>query len=191
MRMDMKTLGIGALAVALSFFGCSSSTPSGPTGGPVTGSPGHALRLTGRWHPKSGRQPCELSPKRGCRSSGLRAHQLQRRGQRRRLQVPRLVHRYSGHENLNATFTVTAATLADGQPATGANIIAEVYLNDVHPAPNSGQATTEEAGGVYNVGPILFDSAGTWTVRFHLHEDCQDATDDSPHGHAAFFIAVP
>jgi hypothetical protein len=94
-------------------------------------------------------------------------------------------------QNTNVTFTVTAATKFDGQPAPGANVDAEVFLNDTHPAPNSGQATTEKAGGVYDVGPIRFDATGRWTVRFHLHEDCQDATEDSPHGHVAFFVDVP
>lgn len=94
-------------------------------------------------------------------------------------------------QNENVTFTVTATTKFDGQPATGAAILAEVFLSDTHPAPNSGQATTEKAGGVYDVGPIKFDATGRWTVRFHLHEDCQDATEDSPHGHVAFFIDVP
>ena len=95
------------------------------------------------------------------------------------------------HKSQNVTFTVTATTLADGQPATGADVLAEVFLNDTHPAPNSGQATTEKPGGIYDVGPILFDATGRWTVRFHLHEDCQDATDDSPHGHIAFYIDIP
>jgi hypothetical protein len=93
--------------------------------------------------------------------------------------------------NQNVTFTVTAKTLTDLQPATGANILAEVFLTDTHPAPNSGQATTEKSGGIYDVGPIKFDAAGRWTVRFHLHEDCQDSTEDSPHGHVAFYIDVP
>ncbi len=93
--------------------------------------------------------------------------------------------------NENVTFTVTASTLADGQPAAGANVDAEVFLNETHPAPNSGQATSEKPGGVYDVGPIRFDAAGRWTVRFHLHEDCQDSTPDSPHGHVAFYIDVP
>lgn len=93
--------------------------------------------------------------------------------------------------NQNVTFTVSANTLADGQPAPGANIDAEVFLNDTHPAPNSGQQTSEKPGGVYDVGPIKFDAAGRWTVRFHLHEDCQDATPDSPHGHVAFYLDIP
>ena len=94
-------------------------------------------------------------------------------------------------QNENVTFTVTATTLADGQPAAGASVNPEVFLNDTHPAPNSGEATSEKPGGVYDVGPIRFDAAGRWTVRFHLHEDCQDSTADSPHGHIAFYIDVP
>jgi hypothetical protein len=94
-------------------------------------------------------------------------------------------------QNTDVTFTVTTTTLSDGLPATGANLDAEVFLNDTHPAPNSGQHSNEKAGGVYDVGPIRFDAAGRWTVRFHLHEDCQDATEDSPHGHVAFYIDVP
>lgn len=94
-------------------------------------------------------------------------------------------------QNENVTFTVTANYKFDGTPATGVPIDAEVYLNVTHPAPNSGQATTEKGGGVYDVGPIKFDAAGQWTVRFHFHHDCQDTTEDSPHGHVAFFISVP
>jgi hypothetical protein len=95
------------------------------------------------------------------------------------------------YRNYNVTFTVTASTLTDGKPATGEAISAEVFLSSSHPAPNSGQETTEVGGGKYTVGPIQFDAAGQWTVRFHLHEECQDATPDSPHGHVAFYIAVP
>ena len=88
-------------------------------------------------------------------------------------------------------FTVTATVKETGAPATGANLVAEVYLNDTHAAPNSGQKTTEQSGGTYVVGPIQFDQPGQWTVRWHLHEDCSDEPDDSPHGHAAFYIGVP
>jgi hypothetical protein len=28
-------------------------------------------------------------------------------------------------------------------------------------------------------------------VRFHLHENCSDVPEDSPHGHAAFYVSVP
>jgi len=38
---------------------------------------------------------------------------------------------------------------------------------------------------------ITFDAAGDWTVRYHFYEDCNDAPEDSPHGHAAFLVHVP
>ena len=91
----------------------------------------------------------------------------------------------------DVNFTVTATVKATGAAATGAKVLAEVYLNDTHPAPNTNQKTTEQSGGTYVVGPVQFDAAGQWTVRFHLHDDCSDEPKDSPHGHAAFFIGVP
>jgi hypothetical protein len=93
--------------------------------------------------------------------------------------------------NTNVNFNVTATVKETGAPATGANVVAEVYLNDTHAAPNSGQVTREQSGGTYVVGPVQFDQPGQWTVRFHLHENCSDEPDDSPHGHAAFYIGVP
>jgi hypothetical protein len=90
----------------------------------------------------------------------------------------------------NVSFNVTLTKLADGTPATGAGVRAEVYLTETHPAAPP-PAATESAGGVYAVGPIKFDASGDWTVRFHFFEDCNDAPEDSPHGHAAFFVRVP
>jgi hypothetical protein len=92
--------------------------------------------------------------------------------------------------NANVFFTVTASNKMTGGPLVGANPSAEVFLNDTHPAPNSGQATTELGQGQYKIGPIHFDLAGQWTVRFHFFETCHDAP-DSPHGHVAFFVNVP
>jgi 5-hydroxyisourate hydrolase-like protein (transthyretin family) len=94
-------------------------------------------------------------------------------------------------QNNDATFTVTATQKAAGTPATGANVDLEVFLNDTHPAPNSGQHTTENGNGNYTIGPVRFDAAGQWTIRFHLHEECADEAPDSPHGHAAFYLHVP
>jgi hypothetical protein len=94
-------------------------------------------------------------------------------------------------ENTDVTFTVTATRRSDNQPATGAAVLAEVFLSDTHPAPNSNQQTSEAAGGKYTIGPVRFDSPGRWTIRFHLYEDCADMLDDSPHGHAAFYLDVP
>jgi hypothetical protein len=101
----------------------------------------------------------------------------------------------------DVTFTVTVTT-KDGNapmrplPGEGTGGIypvrAEVFLNDTHPAPNSTQSSAETSTqGTYTVGPIRFDASGQWTVRFHFHESCEDTLDDSPHGHAAFFVQVP
>jgi hypothetical protein len=77
-------------------------------------------------------------------------------------------------------------------PNAAANTIAEVYLNDTHPSPNANlQVTTEIDAGVYMIAPVEFDESGQWTVRFHFNEECLDIADDSPHGHAAFYVNVP
>ena len=95
------------------------------------------------------------------------------------------------YENTDVYFNVVATTTVDNQPATGANIFAEVFLDDTHEAPPTMQKAVESPPGTYKVGPIQFDKPGAWTVRFHLHEDCKDLVDDSPHGHAAFYVDVP
>jgi len=93
-------------------------------------------------------------------------------------------------ENASVTFTVTLTKLVDMTPATGAGLHAEVFLTDTHPAAPPPEAA-ESAGGKYTVGPIKFDAPGDWTVRFHFYEECNDAPEDSPHGHGAFFVHVP
>ena len=93
-------------------------------------------------------------------------------------------------ENNGVTFVLTAANLSDNTPVTGAEPYIEAFLDDHTPAPNSNSKSTEAAGGVYTIGPILFSQPGQWTVRFHLAGNCADAV-DSPHGHGAFFVAVP
>jgi hypothetical protein len=94
-------------------------------------------------------------------------------------------------ENENVTFTVVATNKTDGSPLKGASVLAEVYLNDTHPGPNTNQKAPEGPTGTYAVGPVRFDAAGQWTVRFHFFEECSDLNDDSPHGHAAFYVQVP
>ena len=92
--------------------------------------------------------------------------------------------------NTNVTFTVTATRLEDNQPAHCANIVVEAF-NDNTPAIPPPAATETGSSGVYTVGPIQFPVSGMWTVRFHLYEECNDTPDDSPHGHAAFYVNVP
>lgn len=94
-------------------------------------------------------------------------------------------------ENADVWFTVSAVTRSDFSPLTNANTIAEVFLNSTHPAPNSGQKSSESFPGTYLVGPIKFDAPGQWTVRFHFKQQCVDLFTDSPHGHAAFYVNVP
>lgn len=90
-----------------------------------------------------------------------------------------------------ATFTATLTSLATNKPVTGADARTEVFLSEVHPAPNTGAETTESAPGTYVIGPIQFDEPGKWTVRFHYFENCVENLADSPHGHVAFYVNVP
>jgi len=98
-------------------------------------------------------------------------------------------------ENADTYFTVTAIRLADGKPASCAGVRPDISLSLTHGVKAPPDPAPEIASGVYSVGPIRFDAAGNtpghyWTVRFHLYEECTD-TDDSPHGHAAFYVSVP
>lgn len=102
------------------------------------------------------------------------------------------------------TFTVVATSKADGTPVTGAEIHAETFLSapagascddalaSGHTGPGSEVRLTESTTtpGTY-VGNVAFDRAGQWTIRFHLFEMCDDAPEDSPHGHEAFRLTVP
>ena len=92
----------------------------------------------------------------------------------------------------SATVQVTLTYLADGAPVTGAGLEIEAYLadQDTHVLPN-GTKTTETAGqGIYTLAPVKLDASGRWVFRFHFFHSCTDALEDSPHGHAAFFIDV-
>jgi hypothetical protein len=102
-------------------------------------------------------------------------------------------------ENDGTYFVVKAGLLAtSGAPLTGACTFAEVCLSDTHPGPaadyrppTGSQRVVEGPPGTYTIGPVVFDAPGKWTVRFHFNEQCCDVADDSPHGHAAFFVDVP
>ncbi len=90
--------------------------------------------------------------------------------------------------NEDVTFHLTAVRTADGSLATGAKPYAEIFIGN---NPATGPIAKEDSPGVYTIGPVRFDRAGRWTVRFHLYGDCADTLPDSPHGHAAFFVDVP
>ena len=94
-------------------------------------------------------------------------------------------------QGTDVTFTFSVSDPATGAPVSGAGVYSELFLSDVHPAPNAPTRNTESAGGTYTIGPVRFDAPGRWTVRFHLFEACSDVAPDSPHAHAAFFVDVP
>jgi len=99
-------------------------------------------------------------------------------------------------ENDGVYLIVTAHYLTrDGTPLTGACTQAELCLNNDHVGPEAdvvgSEPVVEGPPGTYTIGPVVFDEAGTWTVRFHFNEICCDILADSPHGHAAFFVDIP
>jgi len=93
-------------------------------------------------------------------------------------------------QNKDVTFSLELTAKADGKGVEGAAPDIEALLSDTHPAPNSDQKPTDKGGGKYDIGPLQFDAAGQWTVRFHFFEECMDM-EDSPHGHVAFYLNVP
>ena len=60
-----------------------------------------------------------------------------------------------------------------------------------HPSPNADNLIETPAGSGVYIGKVQFDAPGEWTIRFHIHEECDDLLDDSPHGHAAFHLTLP
>jgi hypothetical protein len=87
-------------------------------------------------------------------------------------------------------FVVSLKSATTNSLVGGANAYIEAFLNDHHPA-SGNTASTEPTEGTYRIGPIVFDTSGQWTVRFHFFGECSDTPDDSPHAHAAFLIDVP
>lgn len=187
---------IGSLSVCLlalaSVAACSSTKVDGPSGGPVTG----ALDTHCGAKPAQKVDPatCHVAPPATDGGApqedeyGPTQNNAEGDDDQCKYHVKWSVAgaRTSGE----ATFTVSATFKTDGKPVTGAAPRVELFLDETHPAPNTDQKPTETAPGTYTVGPLKFDVAGKWTARFHFSEDCNDG-DESPHGHAAFFVSVP
>lgn len=93
-------------------------------------------------------------------------------------------------QNADVTFAIVTTNRKDASPVVGAAPYAEIFLDDTHAAPNTPVKTTETLPGNYTIGPVRFNAAGKWTVRFHFAADCADG-ETSPHGHVAFFASVP
>jgi hypothetical protein len=201
---------LGCCALSATLFACSNSNDnadgsSGAVGGPVAGDlDKHCQGASGLMVQRTDPNTCHTSPSvdMGDPSDGGGSMQEDEPDYGETLYNSRgydddckyIVNFYSTPVRANqpVTFYVTAINAFTNSASLGAGIRAEVFLSDTHPAPNSQTMTTEQAGvGSYSVGPILFDAAGRWTVRFHLFEECLDALPESPHGHAAFYVDVP
>jgi hypothetical protein len=100
-------------------------------------------------------------------------------------------------------FTVAVTSKVDGSAVGGIpkGVLPEVFIpktldascDDMasHISPGTANLVeTAPGSGIYS-GPIVFDMPGEWTVRFHIHAECVDQLDTSPHGHAAFHVTVP
>jgi len=184
--MDMKRAAALPAIVVAAVAGCSAGGPQGPAGGPVAGQLdahcGTQVQVTHQASCQTSGSPVPIDA--GPTMFNAEADDDDCKYHLKFTASP-------VYQNSDVTFIVTATTKADGAVATGANVDLEVFLDNTHPAPNSGQRTTETSPGTYRVGPVRFDKMGQWTVRFHLFEQCLDSVPDSPHGHAAFFIDVP
>ena len=91
-------------------------------------------------------------------------------------------------------FTVIVTKRADGMPLTGADPTPDVVLDCGKAVIDQSRVrmpSPEVAPGTYVIGPVVFPKSGRWVVRFHFNETCLDVADDSPHGHAAFWVEVP
>jgi YtkA-like len=187
--MVMKRIALAAAALVVVVWACSGD--KGPAGGPHSGALDTHCTL-----PDGGTQvtvvnpaSCQVAADGGIVDYGPTLNNAEADDDDCKYHVKFTVDPV--YENEDVNFTVIATKKADGTPATGANIDAEVFLDPTHTAPNSGQHVTESPPGTYKVGPIRFDRPGKWTARFHLFEQCDDGVEDSPHGHVAFYIDVP
>ena len=69
--------------------------------------------------------------------------------------------------------------------------IAGACSTGTHVSPSSDRLVETPANSGTYVGNVIFDQSGQWVVRFHIHEECADVLEDSPHGHAAFRFTIP
>jgi hypothetical protein len=205
MKSMITRAGVAGVALVLSIVACTSSTPSGPAGGAVTGAQDDHCGATK--NPTS-QASCQPAADAGAGDSGDAGHShADDAGEPDggASEYGATMFNQSGAEDdckydiswtaspvyrdTDVTFTVTVKARVDGAPVTGAEPDVEAFLDATHPAPSSG-SSTEKGGGVYTIGPVRFDKAGRWTVRFHFFDRCVDGP-TSPHGHAAFFVNVP
>ena len=201
MRFSLLFPLAGVVALAA---GCGNDMPSGPQGGPVSGAADmHCIADDGgQIAQETDQSMCNARPPDAmpadanlgpdaAEESDYGPTQYNQEGDDDDCKYHMKWTATPIYENYDVTFTLTVTQLVDGSPLTGADPLAEVYLNDTHPAPVTNQTATETSPGVYDIGPIQFDAPGQWTVRFHVYENCLDLLEVSPHGHDAFYVDVP
>lgn len=194
--------GASAAAIVISIVACST-TPTGPAGGAVSGAQDTHCGTTKQ---ATSQASCQPSPDAGADDAGHSHADDAGEPDGGGSEYGQTMFNQAGAEDeckydiswtstpiyrdTDVTFTLTAKNRADGVATTGAEPDTEIFLDATHPAPNAGTKTVEKGGGVYTIGPVRFDKAGRWTVRFHFFDGCVDGP-TSPHGHAAFYVDVP
>jgi len=94
------------------------------------------------------------------------------------------------YQGVDTYFNVVLTNTGDGSAATGAKPEVEIFI-DNHAGDTSRMTFVESPKGTYKIGPVVFDRSGQWTARFHFFESCFDYSEESPHGHAGYFVNVP
>lgn len=189
-----------ALALALSVAGCDNKTTSaadmamaGPPGGPVAGAMDTHCNIDGGVRSQAvDPATCKYKPDGGAAAGEYGDTLFGGEGNDDDCKYHVMWSATTPvYQNTDVTLMVMLSTLADGKAAMGAAPYAEAFLSDTHGAPATQQKVTEESPGHYMISPVRFDASGKWTVRFHFHDDCFDYAEESPHGHAAFYVNVP
>lgn len=88
------------------------------------------------------------------------------------------------------SLAVQLSSLQSGNLIAGANPYVLVFEGLTHLAPPSGTKMTETTPGVYEIGPIVFDIPGPWTITIHFFGTCVE-TNGSPHTHVSLLVNVP
>jgi len=185
----MMALAFTLAAAALGAGGCGSSGPEGPVGGPVTGAlDDHCAAVTPIVvNPAS----CHATPPAGGPAEDNPVHyNAESDDDDCKYHVSFTASPV--RLNQNVTFKVTVTNLAGAKgPVTGAAAHLEGTLDDAVAIANTDPKTIESPPGTYTISPVRFPKSGRWVITYHLFEDdCADL-EDSPHGHASFYIDVP
>lgn len=185
-RLVGTTFALACLAATTA--GCGSSEPSGPAGGPAAGAlDDHCAAVTPVVvNPAS----CTATPPTGGPEEEPPVH-FNAESDDDDCKYHVSFTATPVRLNQDVTFKVTVTDLAGAKgPVTGADPHVEGTLNNAVPIANTNPKTTESPPGTYTIGPVKFPQAGRWVITYHLFESCMDL-EDSPHGHASFYIDVP